>query len=350
MRTRLLSLAACFALSGCFLFKAPADYAADQQAAVAQARAGTDDQVAGDLEKSRRAAFERPGEVQEARVFAQNVAAAFELGVIERKQLDGAGLLRTAGESLDKAGAAHPEALPELEFSRGGMLLLAKKTDEGISALRASMAAKPSPRACVMLIAELDKQGDPKKEIIPLCKQALPNVASDETHFALLDGCARHGGDPSLAWAGATEVAFYKQYQTRQAEERAAQQAEEDRRSAELAAAARERDDRRASGGGSTGSSGGNSNTGSGNAGGGNWSLSLKNNCKKTVKLFLGNKPKFGSGTSTSISANTITSYSGREGDLIWIVDERDNGLSSLSPRGSQRMQITEGCSGFAPN
>ena len=349
MRTRLLPLVACLALSGCFLFKSPAAYEADQQAAVAQARASTDDQVAGDLEKSRRAAFERPGDVQEARVFAQNVAAAFELGVIERKQLDGAGLLRMAGESLDKAGAAHAESLPELEFSRGGMLLLAKKTEEGISALRASMAAKPSPRACVMLIAELVKQGDPKKEVIPLCKQALPNVASDETHFALLDGCARHGGDPSLAWAGATEVAFYKQYQTRQAEERAAQQAEEDRRSAEFAAAARERDDRRATGG-SAGGSGGTSNAGNGNAGGGNWSLSLKNNCKKTVKLFLGNKPKFGSGTSTSISANTISSYSGREGDLIWIVDERDNGLSSLSPRGSQRIQITEGCSGFAPN
>lgn len=342
----LASLTLVSSLAGCGLFATRADYQAQQQAAIAQARTSSDDQVNASLEKARRSSVENPGSVEHARVFAQNVAGAFELGVVLRKELDGEGLLREAGAALDKAGAEHAESLPEIEFSRGGMFLSAGKTEEAVTAWRASMAAKPSPRACVALIAELDKRGDPKKEIVGLCKSSLPNVASDETHFALLDGCARHGHDPSLSWAGPKEVAFYKAYEARIAEENEARRAEEDRR----AAARRAEDDARRAerNAGSSGTSAGGSSSGS--SGGGSWSLSLKNNCKKTVKLFLGKKPKFGSGTSTSISSNTISSYSGSAGDMIWIVDDHENGLSSLSPSGSQRMQITEGCTGFAPN
>lgn len=339
------SLSLASSLAGCGLFATRADYEARQQAAVAQARTGADDQVSASLEKARRSSVENPGSVEHARVFAQNVAGAFELGVVERKELDGAGLLREAGAALDKAGTEHAESLPEIEFSRGGMLLSAGKTEEAVTAWRASMAAKPSPRACVALIAELDKQGDPKKEIPGLCKSALPNVASDETHFALLDGCARHGHDATLAWAGPKELAFYKAYEARIADENEARRAEEERRQAarraeESASRARAEQSSGGSGGGGRSSS----------PSGGSWSLTLKNNCKKTVKLFLGNKPKFGSGTSTSISSNTISSYSGSAGDMIWIVDDHENGLSSVSPSGSQRMQITEGCTGFAPN
>ncbi len=79
-------------------------------------------------------------------------------------------------------------------------------------------------------------------------------------------------------------------------------------------------------------------------------SVTLKNNCRETVKLFKGRKPRGSSGTWTSISANTIQSMSGKAGDTIWIVDAGGNGVSAYTySGGSQRIQITQSCSGFAP-
>ena len=81
------------------------------------------------------------------------------------------------------------------------------------------------------------------------------------------------------------------------------------------------------------------------------YSLSLKNNCRQKVLLFVGDKPKFGSGTKTSIGANTIRSFSGNAPETIWIIDDASQGLSSFTTSpGSQRMQILPSCTGFAPN
>ncbi|HTM22088.1 MAG TPA: hypothetical protein VL172_16315 [Kofleriaceae bacterium] len=77
-------------------------------------------------------------------------------------------------------------------------------------------------------------------------------------------------------------------------------------------------------------------------------SVTLRNTCPSTVKLFMGDKPKFGSGTYTSLSSNTVTSYSMKEGDLIWIVDDSENGLSSTSiSRASTNIEILPSCTGF---
>ena len=81
-------------------------------------------------------------------------------------------------------------------------------------------------------------------------------------------------------------------------------------------------------------------------------SVSLHNDCPNTVKLFLGEKPKFGSGTNTSLGSNTTTSYQMKPGDMIWITDDSENGLSSTSIGGSggmQRIRIMPGCTGFGP-
>lgn len=80
-------------------------------------------------------------------------------------------------------------------------------------------------------------------------------------------------------------------------------------------------------------------------------SVTLHNDCPNTVKLFLGEKPKFGSGTNTSLGSNTTTSYQMKPGDMIWITDDSENGLSSTSIGGgsSQSIRIMPGCTGFGP-
>ncbi len=81
-------------------------------------------------------------------------------------------------------------------------------------------------------------------------------------------------------------------------------------------------------------------------------SVTLHNDCPNTVKLFLGEKPKFGSGTNTSLGSNTTTSYQMKPGDMIWITDDSENGLSSTSIGGggtSQSIRIMPSCTGFGP-
>jgi hypothetical protein len=80
-------------------------------------------------------------------------------------------------------------------------------------------------------------------------------------------------------------------------------------------------------------------------------SVTLHNDCKKTVKLFLGEKPKFGSGTSTTIGSNTTQSYSLGVGKMIWIVDDSENGVANYTGQaGSHRIKIPASCTGFAPD
>jgi hypothetical protein len=79
------------------------------------------------------------------------------------------------------------------------------------------------------------------------------------------------------------------------------------------------------------------------------YSLSLHNSCNRTVKLFIGEKPPFSSGTNTSLGSNTTTSYSGTAPENIWVVDDSGNPVSSYTTRpGMQTMQILESCSGFS--
>ncbi len=61
--------------------------------------------------------------------------------------------------------------------------------------------------------------------------------------------------------------------------------------------------------------------------------VDLRNECSKTVRLFIGEKPKFGSGKTTTLGSNTTTSE-GRKADgtqMIWVVDDKDNGLASAN-------------------
>ena len=78
--------------------------------------------------------------------------------------------------------------------------------------------------------------------------------------------------------------------------------------------------------------------------------MSLKNECARTVKIFIGDKPKYGSGTNTSVSSNSINSYSGTAPRTYWIIDDSENGLSAYTATpGSQSVRILPSCTGFAP-
>lgn len=134
------------------------------------------------------------------------------------------------------------------------------------------------------------------------------------------------------AWAKAK--ADSERFAREEAARKAKRQAEQQRRDAERAARA----SRRAS------------NARKAPSGPGNYSLSLKSECPRTLKVFFGDKPKFGSGTTKHISSNSISSHSGFAGKMMWILDSSGNGVSSyMLSAGRHNIKITKSCSGFAP-
>jgi hypothetical protein len=78
-------------------------------------------------------------------------------------------------------------------------------------------------------------------------------------------------------------------------------------------------------------------------------SVTIRSSCSKTVRVFFGIKPKFGSGTTSSISSNSSTSHSFAPGDMMWLVDAADNGVASVTvATGMREIQVGSNCTSLA--
>lgn len=75
--------------------------------------------------------------------------------------------------------------------------------------------------------------------------------------------------------------------------------------------------------------------------------VEIHSDCSKTTPVFYGEKPKFGSGTKSSISSNSTTS-AGRKSDgtlTVWIIDEQENGIASVRVEPTtKRVDIDRSC------
>ncbi|WP_434417557.1 hypothetical protein [Nannocystis pusilla] len=125
-------------------------------------------------------------------------------------------------------------------------------------------------------------------------------------------------------------------------EEIAAREAEEEAR---YQAYRQQQAERQAAGGASSG--GGNSS--SGDAGSRFVSTRLHNECPNKVLLFHGRHPRHSGGRTDSIGPNTIMSVQGNEGDTLWIVDDRGEGVSNFTySKSVSQVFITKSCAGFS--
>jgi hypothetical protein len=78
-------------------------------------------------------------------------------------------------------------------------------------------------------------------------------------------------------------------------------------------------------------------------------SVSIRNSCGKNVKVFYGDKPKFGSGTYSSSSSNSVSSHTFRPGEQFWIVDDSQNGIANVQIGDTTReIQIVGSCDQLA--
>lgn len=78
-------------------------------------------------------------------------------------------------------------------------------------------------------------------------------------------------------------------------------------------------------------------------------SVTIRNSCGQNVKVFYGDKPKFGSGTYSSSSSNSISSHTFRPGDQFWIVDDSQNGIANVQvAEGTREIEIVGACDRLA--
>lgn len=78
-------------------------------------------------------------------------------------------------------------------------------------------------------------------------------------------------------------------------------------------------------------------------------SITIRSKCPRTVKVFYGKDPKFGSGTRSSISSNSVSSHTFRPGEQFWVVDENDRGLgNAVASQGTREFEILASCTGIS--
>jgi hypothetical protein len=78
-------------------------------------------------------------------------------------------------------------------------------------------------------------------------------------------------------------------------------------------------------------------------------SVTIRSSCPQTVRVFYGDKPKYGSGTTSSISSNSVNSHTFQPGDMFWIVDESDNGVDSVTVGpGINTIEIGSSCTSMS--
>jgi hypothetical protein len=78
-------------------------------------------------------------------------------------------------------------------------------------------------------------------------------------------------------------------------------------------------------------------------------SVTIRSACSKTVKVFYGDKPKFGSGTYSTIDSNSVQSHSFRAGEQLWVVDESENGLGSATiAQGTRELEVSSSCTAIS--
>jgi hypothetical protein len=321
-----------FALVGCIPQAGynSQDYAAAQANAQANANAQVDATMVARIDQARAGA--KSGAPNGAWKFAKEVESSYSAGTILRGKLDGAALTEEAIGYLDAAAKTEPG---QMLAEKGSLLIVAGRKDEGLTALEASFA-KPNLWPLAKLL-ESYAESKPA-QIAVVCKKARPVVKSDDERYALLDQCNHWG--KGLTWATKADVAFYEQQREAEEQQAAADNAawreKQDREREQMYASFSKPQTQSSS-----------SSSSSSSASSGPVSVTIRSSCGSTVKVFYGDKPKFGSGTTSSISSNSVQSHSFRVGDMMWVVDDHDNGLGSVTiSSGTRELEVN--CGGIS--
>lgn len=339
-----------FLFSGCIV-PAPAQQSANYQAQLEHNQGELDAAMAQRVAEARASCAASPGDPQPAYVFARELENAYHAGAVARGAIDGAALLGEASSYIAQAASAAPDQEGMLYTQKGALIIAAGDREGGHRVIEQAMQKSPNLYGLAPLLAWYDEQGR-RDDVVALCRTLRPLAGDDELRYALLDRCLHHTHAESVAvglsWATEDDRAFYeKQRDIHAAQDAAEAEAARQRSEAERQAlhdsfAGPDAAQRPAGSGAAQGGRGA-------SAGPATVSVYVKSRCSRTVRVCFGEDPKFRCDLTTSISGNSVSSYTFEPGDTIWVVDEQNNGLASASISSSTReVEITSSCTGLS--
>jgi hypothetical protein len=78
-------------------------------------------------------------------------------------------------------------------------------------------------------------------------------------------------------------------------------------------------------------------------------SVTIRSSCSRTAKVFYGEKPGFSSGTTSSVSSNSVSSKTFKVGDQMWVLDDSGKALGNVTISASTRqIEIDASCSSMS--
>lgn len=233
--------------------------------------------------------------------------------------------------SLDEKGN-----ISWLTGSRVSLLVATSRGAEAIAIAEALYEQTENAATVGFLIGTHTVAGIPMADPSGFCSSHRNKFEMDRDVYYYLEACAALTPADTLAasvpWASEADLEIHARFKA-SIEEREREIEMLNRMDEQQAAA-----DAAASGGSDPSSSGGASSV----------SVTVRNTCPETVDVFYGEKPKFGSGKYSSLGPNSRENMSFRPGDMMWIVDESQNGIASATVSAStQTIEVTSSCTGL---
>lgn len=356
MRRVALVLVMALVPTGCFLFNALVGQPAEPPAPAAQP-VDTQAEMRASLEGYRTQA--QTGDAQAVLLFAALLAGvqATDENKAVYGEVDWAGLTLEAEGMLDVlASSGDPDVQLASAVMKAELQLKTGRASDAVATYQAFHERAPSFATAIGLMSFHGQAGIPMADAPGFCKTNRKLPEGDDQLYEYMKKCAELNPSDSLKtsvpWASKAELKLYARIDAELQAEQARREAEREAQWEADAQAQREADERereREAMAASSSSSSSGSSGSSGSSAPSSVSVTLRNTCSSTVQVFFGDKPKFGSGKYSSLSSNSSTGMSFRPGDMIWIVDDSQNGLASATVSASTRtIEVTSGCTGLS--
>lgn len=251
------------------------------------------------------------------------------------------------------AASEDPQLALQGTGTKAQLLIATGKPAEAMAAFTELHDRAPSFDTAVSVLMVSAQTSQPLEDPVAFCQANRSLATTDEQLYGYMNACMQANqaaGGPtglseSLPWATKKDFQVYARVDAAVIAEEQRLAAEDEARRRDEEARRQEQERQAAAAAASNPPPSGGSSAPSGPV---VVSVTLRNRCRETVKLFFGDKPKFGSGTYSSLGGNSSTSKQMKEGDMIWVVDDGQNGLSSTTVSSNARtIEITESCTGM---
>jgi hypothetical protein len=298
-----------------------------------------------DIRAKRRAALASPTSLPSASAYADALIAGLQGNLAQINGIDWRAYVKDGAETLGSAtqNAQGAEAADALAKRASFQASLGDEASALVS-LRSAFDRGHTYLSGLGMLSVYAHENKPA-EANALCEKTRQLATNEGQVYDLLRECLKvveekETAQAALPWVNAADWAMFESRQREEQERRLAQRQAEEERDRQW----REQQAQSPTQATQAGASNQPSSSGPERV-----SFTLRSSCSKTVSVFFGQTPKYGSGRTTPIGGNSVQNESLNAGDMLWLVDGSGNGLSSVSvSTGTREVEIGSSCTSLS--